>query len=86
MSSPSLQFTSESKTKLDMPLSLIVGQDSIKAALILLAVNPTIGGIVIAGVTSTQTNSHSLTYAHIHPPLFIHTHPPLFTHSLIASQ
>lgn len=30
-----------------MPLSLIVGQDTIKSALILLAVNPAIGGIVI---------------------------------------
>ena len=53
MSSPSLQLTSESKTKLDMPLSLIVGQEMIKTGLILLAVNPNIGGLVIAGGKGT---------------------------------
>ena len=49
MNSPSLQMTSESKTKLDMPLQLVVGMENIKTALIMLAVNPKIGGLVIAG-------------------------------------
>ena len=48
MTSPSLQMTSESKTKQDMPLQLVVGMENIKTALIMLAVNPTIGGLVIA--------------------------------------
>jgi hypothetical protein len=49
MTSPSLQFTSEAKTKFDLPFPLIVGQESIKTALVLLAANPSIGGLVIAG-------------------------------------
>jgi hypothetical protein len=49
MQSPSLQVTSEARTKLDMPLSLVIGQEAIKTALILLAVNSNIGGLAITG-------------------------------------
>ena len=69
MSSPSLQFTSESKTKLDMPLSLIIGQDTIKSALILLAVNPTIGGIVIAGSKGTGKSAMARAVHRVMPPI-----------------
>eukprot|EP00595_Chromulina_sp_UTEXLB2642_P000509 CAMPEP_0196761972 /NCGR_PEP_ID=MMETSP1095-20130614/1296_1 /TAXON_ID=96789 ORGANISM="Chromulina nebulosa, Strain UTEXLB2642" /NCGR_SAMPLE_ID=MMETSP1095 /ASSEMBLY_ACC=CAM_ASM_000446 /LENGTH=834 /DNA_ID=CAMNT_0042112145 /DNA_START=82 /DNA_END=2586 /DNA_ORIENTATION=+ len=69
MTSPSLQYTSESKTKNDMPLSLIIGQDTIKTALILLAVNPSIGGIVIAGGKGTGKSAMARAIHRVMPPI-----------------
>lgn len=69
MSSPSLQLTSDSKTKMDMPLSLIVGQDTIKSALILLAVNPDIGGLVIGGGKGTGKSALARALHRIMPPI-----------------
>lgn len=53
MASPSIQLTAESKTRYDLPLPLIVGHPLIKTALMAIAVNPEIGGLVIEGGRGT---------------------------------
>lgn len=69
MKSPSLQFTSESKTKSALPLSLVVGHETLKSAMILLAVNPNIGGLVITGGKGTGKSAMAKALHRIMPPI-----------------
>mmetsp|Transcript_13812 Transcript_13812/g.13878 ORF Transcript_13812/g.13878 Transcript_13812/m.13878 type:complete len:380 (+) Transcript_13812:52-1191(+) len=53
MKSPSLIIAPKGKTIDDLPLSLVTGQETIKNALKVLAINPKIGGLSIVGSRGT---------------------------------
>jgi hypothetical protein len=69
MISPSLQKTSEAKTRYDLPLPLITGHPLIKTALLAIAVNPAIGGLVIEGGRGTGKSVLARAVHRILPPI-----------------
>eukprot|EP01041_Mallomonas_annulata_P003084 gene3084-6049_t len=71
MSSPSLLTTSEARTRSDLPITLITGQRTIKQALIMLAVNPRIGGLSIIGSRGCAKSVLARALHRLMPPIQI---------------
>ena len=59
------------------PFSAIVGQDNMKLALVLTAIDPKIGGVLVFGDRGTGKSTAIRAFADLLPPIMSHNFNPI---------